>query len=451
MTDYTNLQKTKSNTMKPLVIAIIGCLIFTSSCAQSILNKQLEDYMDAHADINNFSGTVLVTRNDSVLLKKAYGFADLEWKIGNTIDTKFSLASVSKQFTAVAILQLEEKGLLSIDDKLSKYHPEFPKGNLITIKMLLTHNSGIGNDVDELFSSNTSFEQDSVVKFIMKKPLLFEPGTQTSYSNTAYYLLTTIIEKASKQTFANYLKEHLFEKAKMINSGISSNTSIVQQMAKAYYHKEGKLIKNPYINWEYNVGLDGVYSTIEDLYLWNKYLFDDTLLLSEESKAKMFTSYNEHNFGYGVLVNPFYNHGQNLIGHDGGWFGTQTSLNKFTDNNIFITVLSNNESPSYLLAYGLAAIVFGVPVELPYHRVKVAVNPIIYNEYVGEYEGIKIHQKEDILFYSDHDIELVPESKTKFFRTDNDYITIKFIQNKKGETIQIIITKAGVREVKKRW
>ncbi len=434
--------------MKLVLTVVIGCLILTFGYSQNELSKQLEKYMDAHADINNFSGTVLVTRNDSVLLKKCYGFADIEWSVENTIETKFSLASVSKQFTAVAILQLEEKGLLSLNDKLSKYHPEFPKGEFITIKMLLTHNSGIGDDVEELFMSNTSLESDSVVKYIMKKPLLFEPGTQTSYSNTGYYLLTTIIEKTTKQTFVNYLKKHVLEKAKMFDSGISSNETIIPRMAKSYYHKNGKLIKNPYTNWKYNIGLDGVYSTIEDLYLWNKYLFDDTLVLSKESKAKMFMSYNEHNFGYGVLVNPFYNHGQNLIGHDGGWFGTQTSLNKFTGRNIFIAILSNNESPSYLLAYGLSAIVFGKQVELPYKHKKIPIDPETFNDYVGQYEDVKIHQKDCKLYYSDYNIELIPESKTKFFRADNDDRTIEFVQNKKGKTIQIIITKVGVREIK---
>lgn len=428
----------------------MGCLIFSTSCAQNRLNSQLEKYMDAQASVNDFSGVVLVTKNDTVLLKKSYGLADYEWEIANTIDTKFSLASVSKQFTAVAILQLVEKNKLKLNDKLAKYYPDFPKGNEITLKMLLTHNSGIGDDVNEIFLSNKSLEQDAVVKYIMTKPLLFEPGTQTSYSNTAYYLLTTIIEKASNQKFSDYMNDHLFSKAKMTNSGISNNEAIIPKMSNSYYHKEGKLIKNPYINWTYNIGLDGVYSTIEDLYLWNKHLFDDTTLLSESSKAQMFTSYNDQRFGYGVLVNPFYNQGHNLIGHDGGFYGTQTSFNKFTDEDVFITVLSNNESPSYLISFGLAAIVFGIPVELPYEHVAVQIDSKIYDEYVGEYEGIKIHQKEGKLFYSDSFIELIPESKTKFFRADNDDRTIEFIKNKEGRTYQIILTKVGVKEIKRR-
>ena len=431
-----------------ILLKIIFCSVIISCSAQNKLTSQLEDYMDAEAEINNFSGTVLVTKNDSILLKKAYGFADYELEVTNTLNTKFSLASVSKQFTAVAILQLVEANKLSLDDKLVKYYRHFPKGDKISIKMLLTHNSGIGDDVEELFSSNTALPQDSVVKYIMKKPLLFDPGTQTSYSNTAYYILATLIQKISKQSYASYLKEHIFEKAKMTNSGISSNDSIILRMSKPYYHKQGALIKNPFSNWVYNIGLDGVYSTIEDLYLWNKHLFDSTTLLSEKTKTQMFTSYNKDNFGYGVLVNPIYNHNHRLIGHDGGYYGTQTSFNRFIDDNVFVTVLSNNESPSYLIAHGLAAIVFEIPVELSYKHIKVQIDTKVYDDYVGEYEDIKILRKNDKLFYSDYDIELIPESTTKFFRSDNNNRTIEFIKNKEGITIQIISTTAGIKNIK---
>ena len=406
--------------------------------------------MDAHALVNNFSGTVLVTRNDSILLKKAYGYADYEWKVKNTIDTKFSLASVSKQFTAAAILQLAERKKLSLDDRLSKYYPDFPKGHLITIKMLLTHNSGVSDDVEEIFFSNRSIKQDSVINYIMQRPFAFEPNAQTAYSNTGYYLLAMIIEKVSGQSYSTYLNEQVFKKANMTNSGVSSNETIIKKLAKAYHHKEGKLIKNPYTNWERNIGMDGVYATIEDLYRWNKNLFDSATVLTEASKRQMFTSYNEHNFGYGVLVNPFYNHGRDLIGHDGGFYGTQTSFNKFREDDVFVGILSNNESPSYLLAYGLSAIAFGIPVELPYEHKEVPIDREIFSEYVGNYEGIKIHQKGDRLLYSEHDIELIPESESKFFRADDNNRTIEFIRNEEGEVYQIIVVKAGVKEIKKK-
>jgi len=321
-----------------------------------------------------------------VLLKKAYGLADYEWKTPNIIDAKFSIASVTKQFTAVAILQLAEKGKISLDDKLTKYYPNFPKGDSITIKMMLTHNAGFQMDYDELYRAKTSLDKDSVVSYIMKKPLLFKPGSKTSYSNIGYYFMARIIEKVTNQSYSVYLKTNLFDKSNMHNTGICNNDSIVPKMTKTYYHKDNVLIKNPYINWDFNIGNDGIYSTVEDLYLWNKALFDSTALLSSASKKMMFTSYNDENFGYGVVINPFYNHNHPLIAHDGGFYGTMSSFNKFTDDNVFITVLSNNQSPSHIIAYGLSAIVFDMHVELPYKHIQVKIDPKLYANYIGQYE-----------------------------------------------------------------
>jgi CubicO group peptidase (beta-lactamase class C family) len=429
-------------------LVLLLMFISTLGYSQKELINKLENYMDAQFAINNFGGTVLISKNDSIVLKKAYGYADYEWQTKNTIDTKFSLASVSKQFTAVAILQLEENKKLSLDDKLNNYFPNFQNGEKITIKMMLTHNSGLQMDYDELYLSKTSLDKDSVESYINKKPFLFQPGTNTAYSNIGYYLLARIIEKASGQSYAQYLKENLFDKAKMKNTGISNNDSIVKKIAKTYYLQNNKLIKTPYINWNFNIGHDGVYSTIEDLYLWNKALFDDKTLLSEESKRKMLTSYNEQNFGLGLLINPFYNHNHQLIAHDGGFYGAITSFNRFTEDNIFITVLSNNQSPSHFIAYGLAGICFGKDVETPYKHKQIEIDTTIYNKYIGDYENIKILKKNSKLYYLDYEIELLPESKTKFFRSDNNDRTIEFIENKKGEIVKLLVSKAGVKEIK---
>ena len=422
--------------------------VFAFGYSQNELGRKLEKYVDAQFAVNDFSGTVLVSKNDTILLKKAYGFADYEWNIKNTIDSKFSLASVSKQFTAVAILQLAERKKLSLEDSINQYFADFPKGEKITIKMLLAHNSGLQMDFDELYLSKTDLDKDSVYQYIIKKPLLFEPGASTAYSNIGYYLLARIIEKVSGQTYSAFLKQQLFDKAKMCNSGTTTNNAIVDKMAKLYYFENDKLVKNPYINWNFNIGHDGVYSTIDDLYLWNKALFDSEIILSEESKKKMFTSYNDQDFGFGVLVNPFYNQNHQLIAHDGGFFGAMTSFNKFTNDNILITVLSNNQSKSYYIAYGLAGICFGKEVELPYKHIQTVVDSKIYDQYVGEYENIKILKKDNKLYYIDQDIELLPESQTKFFRSDNNNTTVEFVKDKKGKVIQLEIRKAGIKEIK---
>lgn len=443
----TFIQETiKQNYMRPIIVLL---LFPTFIFGQKNISTNLAKYMQAQAEVNNFSGTVLVTRNNKVLLKQAYGLADYEWNVKNTIDTKYSLASVSKQFTAVTILQLVEKKHLSLDSKLTEFFPTFPKGDSITIHMLLCHMSGLQMDFDELYLNNVFITQDSALKHIEQKMLLFSPGTNTAYSNIGYYLLARIIEKIANQSYSEYLKTNIFEKAKMNNTGVITNNELIGKRAKNYILVENKYLNNPYINWEYNIGHDGIYSTVEDLALWNNALYGTTILTTEMKKL-MFTSYNDQNFGYGFLINPFYNQGHHLIAHDGGFFGAMTSLNRFTDDQLFVTVLSNNQSLSYIISYGLSAIAFQKDVEFPYKHSQIKIDPMLYDKYVGNYGETEILKIDGKLYYNSLEMELLPESKTKFFRADNNDRTIEFIQGKSGDYTTIILTKGGVREVVKR-
>ncbi|MBV8253149.1 MAG: serine hydrolase [Chitinophaga sp.] len=413
------------------------------------ISEKLFKYMQAQADVNGFSGTVLVTKKDSLLLREAYGYANYEWGIKTTINTKYNLASVSKQFTAAAILQLADHKLLSLDDKLSRYFSGFPKGEQITLHMMLSHMSGLPMDFDELYLNQVSLTQDIVLNHITQKELLFTPGKQTAYSNIGYYLLARIIEKVSGKSYSKYLKENIFDKLQMYETGVMTNEDVIPYMSDRYIREGQGYKKNPFINWSFNIGHDGIYSTVEDLLKWDKSLYDTTIL-SDKMKQVMFTSYNEQNFGYGFLINPFYNHGHRLIGHDGGFFGAMTSLNRFTDDGLLIIVLSNNQSSSYLLAYGLAAICFGKDVELPYHHHSIKNDLSLYPYFKGNYGDIKILEKNGKLFYNSFDIELLPESDHKFFRSDDDNRTVEFIKDSYGNYTTIKLTKAGVIEERRR-
>lgn len=423
-----------------LLFVLLPTIIF----GQKDIATNLAKFMQAQVDINNFSGTVIVTKNGTVLLKKAYGLADYEWNIKNTVDTKFQLASVTKQFTATAILQLVEQGKLSLDDKLSKFFPDYPKADSVTIHMLLSHSSGLGMGFKELATSTIS--ADSAYNEIKKMPYEFSPGTKSEYSNIGYYLLGKIIEKVSGEKYAVYLKKNIFEKVGMKNTGVSNNDSIILKKAKVYHRTENGYAHNPYINWTFNIGHDGVYSTVDDLALWDQALYGTTILLAE-MKKRMFTSYNNQGYGYGFMVNPFYNHGHQLIAHDGGFFGTMTSFNRFTDDKIFVAVLSNNESPSHIIAYSLSAIALQKEVELPYKHQQVKADITEYDKYTGKYGEIEIIKNGEKLYYNSSEIELLPESKTKFFRADNNDRTIEFVKNKSGIYNSIILTKGGVKEI----
>jgi CubicO group peptidase (beta-lactamase class C family) len=426
---------------------LICFLLPTIILGQKSISTKLANYMQAQVDVNNFSGTVLVTKNGSVLLKKAYGLADYEWYIKNTVDTKFQLASVTKQFTAAAIMLLVEKGKLSLDSKLSKFFPDYPKADNVTIHMLLSHASGLAMGFKELATSTIS--ADSAYSKIKMMPYEFSPGSNTAYSNIGYYLLGKIIEKTTGEKYATFLGKNIFEKAGMKNTGISNNDSIILKKAKAYQITENGAVHNPYINWSFNIGHDGVYSTVEDLALWDQSLYGTTIL-SAESKKAMFTSYSDQNWGYGFIVNPFYNHGHQLIAHDGGFFGTMTSFNRYTNDKLFVTVLSNNESFSHIIGYGLSAIALQKEVELPYQHHQIKIDTSQYDKFTGNFGKVEILKIEGKLYFNNQEMELLPEAKTKFFRADNNDRTVEFIQDKSGSFNTIILTKGGVKEVVKR-
>ena len=159
----------------------------------------------------------------------------MEWKIKNTPDTKFVLASITKYITALGITQLIERKKISANSRLNEFFPDYPKGDKVTVHMLLTHTAGLSLDFDDLYMNATNITRDSAIAILKRKPYLFEPGTSCKYSKIGYFLLSQIIEKVSGVSYEDYLRKNIFEKAGMTNSGISNNDSIVSKKAGIYY------------------------------------------------------------------------------------------------------------------------------------------------------------------------------------------------------------------------
>lgn len=451
MANTLNYNTIKTTYMKKLIILL---LFPFSLLAQDHIYTKLNTYMDKQAEINKFGGTVLVMKNDSIILRKAYGKANMEWDIKNTPDTKFVLASITKYFTALGIVQLIERKKLATDSKLSEFYPDYPKGDKVTIHMLLTHTAGLPLDFDELYMDATNISRDSAVAILERKPFLFEPGTKCKYSNIGYFLLSQIIEKVSGSTYEAYLKQNIFEKAGMVNSGVSNNDSIVLKKASIYYRNGEGYALNPYINWNLNIGLDGIYSTIDDLYKLDRAMYGTTIL-SEQSKKMMHTQYNKSylddgffdSYGYGIFIDPYYNHGHRLLTHSGGFIGTLTTFDRYPDDNIFIVVLSNNESESHNISYGLSGILFDKDVEIPYNHIPITMDTTLLKKYAGKYGTIEILFSYGKLYLNNLDTELVPESNFKFFRKDNNDKTFKFLTNKKNKITAVEFRKGGVKEI----
>lgn len=296
---------------------------------------------------------VLISQNGKVIYRKAFGYADAEKKTPINVSTKFRIGSVTKQFTASAILKLQEEGKLKVTDKLSKYFPDFPRGDEVTLHHLLTHTSGIHsytgkNDFTEKVSKPITNEE--LLAYFKNDPYDFNPGERYQYNNSGYFLLGYIIEKVSGKTYAQYLQETFFTPLQMKNTGVHTSALTLENEAKGLTKENGQY--KAALNWDMSWagGAGALYSTIEDLYTWNEAVFNGKVL-SKESLAAAFTPVRLNNgnlpdgtkYGYGWGFGNY--RGQEVIGHNGGLHGFISELQRFTKENMTVVILTNITPP----------------------------------------------------------------------------------------------------------
>jgi CubicO group peptidase (beta-lactamase class C family) len=417
--------------------------------AQDVATK-VDEYLTAQTKLGAFSGSVLIAQGGKVLLSKGYGMANLELDVPNTPQTKFRLGSVTKQFTAMAIMQLQERGLLDVNDPINKYIPEYPNGEKITIHHLLTHTSGIPNLTDFPDFLETMMLPSPVEKTIERfknKPLEFEPGEKFSYSNSGYVLLGYLIEKISGKSYEDFLNENIFQPLNMTNSGYDHSNTILKNRASGYSLGTDGLNNAAYIDMSLPLGGGSLYSTVEDLYLWDRALYTERLV-GKTTREKIFTPFKEE-YAYGWSVSDLYKHKR--ISHSGGINGFSSNISRYLDDDICIVVLSNYEhSVIGKIAKDLAAIAFGEKYELPQERKVAEIDYRICDAYIGQYQldtnfVIGITKEENHLFGQgpgQPKFELFPESETKFFLKIID-AQITFIKNDKGKVTEMILHQNG--------
>ena len=295
---------------------------------------------------------LLVAKDGNILYKKGFGYADIKNKIPVTPDTKFRIGSVTKQFTAAAILKLQENNLLSVHDKLSKYIPDFPRGNEVTIHHLLTHTSGIHS-----YTSKDGFEAnvtktitpDSLINVFKNDPYDFNPEERMLYNNSGYFLLGYIIGKVSGKPYATYIKESFFDPLHMDNTGIHYSGIKLQNEAKGYAKGINKY--DDALNWDMSwAGAAGaMYSTVDDLLKWNQALYGGKVL-NEKSLQAALTPVTLKNggatpmqYGYGLVLTKF--RGEDIVSHGGGLHGFITQLAYYPKEKISIVMFSNTAQP----------------------------------------------------------------------------------------------------------
>ena len=397
------------------------------------LVAEFNAYLQAHYETGRFMGNAIVVRDGAVVFAKGYGMANLEHQVPNARSTKFRIGSITKQFTAAAILQLQDRGLLDVQAPVATYLPDYPNGDLITIHHLLTHTAGIPNltsfpDYLEWMKQPTTLE-DLLARF-RELPLEFEPGEQFRYSNSGYVLLTQIIEQVSGQSYADYLQTQLFTPLGLENTGYEHPLAVIDSLASGYQFTGEGYQQAEFINMAVPAGAGGLYSTPDDLIRWQQFLINADNrppdILSDAAIAAMSTPHipmgedaPELSYGYGLVVGA-----NGFTFHGGGINGFLTYLGSLPDQGITVAVLSNveNANPSGM-AEDLLAILKGQPYDLPTNEEAVPISPEILERYIGTYQvtpefqvAITVESGQlHIQGTGQPQIPLFPTSETEFF------------------------------------
>ena len=411
--------------------------------------NKIASYLQACNEVWHMMGSILIGDKKEKMFCQSYGMANLEHSIPNTAQTKFRIASLTKQITAAAVLTLYQKGSLDLTDYISNYFPNFPSANSITIHHLLNHTSGISNFTElpvyrELIKTGASL--DEVISYFKDLPLEFSPGSSYSYSNSGYILLTKIIELVSHQSYSQYLKENIFQPLHMFRSGCDKNSAILEHRASGYEISDSGYQNAEFVDMSIPSGAGGLFSTVEDLYTWHcslntRNLFDQSLLRIMFSPTQQIASDQETYYGYGWFLDHHLN--ERRASHSGCIEGFSCKISRYLESDLVIIVLCNvADMPVNQITDDLAAILLGHEYQTPIKPAVLNPNSLFYEKYTGVYDmneamSVSITTEEKRIFanFSGTDkYEILPTSRTNFFfKSINAQIEFSFKKNQKAE------------------
>ena len=319
---------------------------FRNTSAQSLQTKIDSLILKDFNDKNGPGGAFLVTHHGKTIYQKAFGKANLELGVDLTTENVFQLGSMTKQFTAVGILMLEEQGKLNVNDPVSKYIPDYPQGSKINLHHLLTHTSGIKDFTKMKSLSDIAQKEMSpkmMVDFFKNEPVDFAPGEKFAYNNSGYVLLGYLIEIVSGESYEGFIKKHIFNKAGMNHSYYASDRKVIPNRAYGYHKKETGYVNKTLISFSVPFSSGSLMSTLGDMLKWQNAL-NRNLLLSTEETNKAYSRYQLNNgeeFGYGY---GWHNKAINKTPareHGGSIFGFKTMAVYIPENDIYVIGLSN--------------------------------------------------------------------------------------------------------------
>jgi CubicO group peptidase (beta-lactamase class C family) len=433
-----------------LKLIIVGLL---SLCSISIVSaqakeKKLDELLTAYNSINEFNGTALVEQKGTVLLNKGYGYKNAATDELNTENTIFQIGSITKQFTAAVILKLAENKKLSLSDKISKYFNDLNFNKDITIAQLLSHTSGIYN-----YTNNVQFMQSEAVKpadekkmlaLFKNKPLDFSPGTNWSYSNSGYLLLGYIIEKVTKKSYEQVVRDYIFKPLKMNTSGFDFAALKNKDKATGYFSIDGKnSTVAGIVDSSVSYAAGAIYTTTSDLLKWHKAILSNTVI-KRTSIEKAFTPV-KNKYGFGWIIDSI--DGKRVTAHGGAIFGFNTNIARIESDDICIVLLNNTGNPKLAdITNDIFAVLYDKPYKLPEVKKEITLPEEILKKYIGTYEAAP----QFLIIITVEEGKLIAQAtgqpKFQLFAQKENYFFLKavaaeveFVSNDKGEVEKLIL------------
>lgn len=426
--------------------------------------RRIDELLSRRYPADQPGAVIIVVKDGAVVFRNAYGMADMELGVPMTPEMAFPIGSLSKQFTAVAVMMLVEQGKLSLDDAIVRHFPDYPApGHTIRIRHLLSHTSGIKN-YNEIPAWRKRIREEitprELIEIFQAEPLDFSPGEQWKYCNSGYTLLAAIIEKVAGQPFERFVQERIFKRLNMSRTCFASHDRIIRGRARGYRKENGQILNAQFMSMSHTYGGGDIITTVDDLATWNAGL-DSGKLLRAAALEQAFTPValrdgRRANYGFGWFIGEL--GGRKTVNHGGGVFGYVNHTMYIPKERLYVALLANcvdpqANPPTPTVGESVAAAMVGRSSETAVTKT-IALTETELARYAGTYrlgdnQTRRVTVEAGKLWYEaapGRNIEIVPESRTKFVaRGFSAHVTFDF--NGKGDVTRLVIHQASGRTI----
>ena len=426
------------------------------------LQQKVDELMNAHVRVNDFHGSVLLASGGTPLVSKGYGFANIEWQVPNTPQTKFRIGSITKQFTSMLVMQLRERGKLKLEDSVCAHLTPCPDAwKPVTIHHLLTHTSGIPT-----YTAIPAWRETNMVPKTVEQmlaifrdlPLQWTPGEKFAYNNSGYFMLGAVIEKVTGRKYEEALQEMILTPLALTDTGYDWPGPILTRRAAGYQGRGPGLVNAAALDMQQPYAAGSLYSTVEDLLKWDQALYTDRLLPAAARQMLWTPFKNNYGFGWTIAEPSPATFGHRRVMHSGGINGFSSVIIRIPETNVTAIVLSNNAAASASeIGRDLLAIYYGRSYTVPAVRTVIDLAPNVFDRYAGKYElrpdFIMTVSREGNRFLTQATgqrvIEIFPMSDTRFFAKVLD-AEISFVKSADGTVTHLMLVQGGRSEMAKK-